>query len=63
MIAQESTPQQVIDMVGLHINYLINGNLTNRNIIKKPKIPSSNWGRSNAITYRPVVSKFNAFIY
>ncbi|RIA98915.1 hypothetical protein C1645_587260 [Glomus cerebriforme] len=45
MIAQESTPQQVIDMAGLHIHYLINRN--NKNITRAPV---SNWGKSNAIS-------------
>jgi hypothetical protein len=49
MIAQESTPQQAIDMAGLHIHYLIN--------INKSRFPVSNWGRSNAVPCL-LVSKF-----
>ncbi|CAB4416369.1 unnamed protein product [Rhizophagus irregularis] len=43
MMAQDSTPQQVIDMTTLHIQYLIE--INNRN---KPRFPISNWGRFNA---------------
>ncbi|CAI2166602.1 4588_t:CDS:2 [Funneliformis geosporum] len=52
MIVQESTPQQVIDMVGLHIHYLVNrsnkGTTRNHNSI---------WGRSSVIPSLPMKDK------
>ncbi|CAG8674394.1 15939_t:CDS:2 [Funneliformis caledonium] len=50
MIVQESTPQQVIDMVGLHIHYLVNRN--NKGITRTN---NSDWGRSNAIPSLSVI--------
>lgn len=57
MMAQDSTPQQVIDMTTLHIQYLIE--INNRN---KPRFPISNWGRFNASIPCVLVSNFIVFV-